>query len=239
MTIYRIQKLISSYGICSRRSAERLIKEGHVLINGQIAKIGDSADSNIDRILVNGEHITNVKIPFKKVFLINKPKGLISSCFDPEGRNTVLDLLPEELRAGLYPAGRLDLNSRGAMILSNDGELTFKLTHPKFLHSKTYLVWLKGNASNRLLNKWRRGIILESKLTMKAKIEKLKVESDKTLIKIILTEGRNRQIRKIADLIGHPVIDIQRIAIGAVFLNGLKEGRWRKLKGLELEDVLK
>ena len=133
----------------------------------------------------------------------------------------------------MHPVGRLDFDSRGAILLTNNGDLTLRLTHPKYSHTKTYLVWVSGQPSQSKLDDWRRGILLDAKMTMPARIEVLDQVDRKTLLKVILKEGRNRQIRRIGDLIGHPVQDLQRISISNINLNGLQEGKWRELKSKE------
>ena len=221
----RLQKIISEAGICSRRHAELLIKEKRLSINGRIATIGEKADIYIDNIAIDGEQISR-KIE-NKVILINKPIGYICSCSDNYGRPTLLNLIPIDLRKGLYPIGRLDLNSRGAILLSNHGELSLRLTHPRYYHSKTYHVIVKGFPKARSLSEWRNGLMLDGKKTMKTKIEVLESKSDETLLEIIMHEGKKRQIRRIAKIMGHPVIDLKRTAIGHIRLNELREGNWR------------
>ena len=236
MSLIRIQKIISESGLLSRRKADLLIREGRVTLNGKKAIIGEKADPYTDHILVDGKHIPKKLNP--KVFLLNKPKGVISSCQDNHGRKTILSLIPSNLRHGIHPVGRLDFNSRGAILLTNNGDLTLKLTHPKYCHSKTYLVWVSGIPSQARLNDWRKGILLDSKMTMPAIIELIKIMHYKTLLKVVLKEGRNRQIRRITSFIGHPVQDLQRIAISNIQLNGLEEGKWRELSTNEWHSLL-
>ena len=228
MSLNRIQKIISDSGLSSRRKADSLIKQGRVTLNGRKAIIGEKADPIFDHILVDGKDLP--KKLSDKVFLLNKPYGFISSCKDNFGRKTILSLIPSHLRHGMHPVGRLDYDSRGAILLTNNGELTFKLTHPKYSHKKTYLVWVSGQPSLSILNNWRGGILLDGKITMPARIEVLNKVKSKTLLKVILKEGRNRQIRRIANILGHPVQDLQRISISNINLNGLEEGKWRELK---------
>ena len=237
MSRNRLQKIISESGLLSRRKADLLIKQGRVTLNGKKAILGEKADPLYDHILVDG-----IDLPKKsdhKVFLLNKPYGVISSCHDNHGRKTVLSLIPSHLRLGIHPIGRLDFDSRGAILLTNNGDLTLKLTHPKYSHTKTYLVWVSGQPSQSILDNWRKGILLDSKMTMPAKIEVLDKVHSKTLLKVILKEGRNRQIRRIANLIGHPVQDLQRISISNINLNGLQEGGWRELKKKEWISIIK
>ena len=236
MSLYRLQKIISESGLLSRRKADLLIKQGRVTLNGRRAVTGEKADPLSDHILVDG--IDLPEKPNHKVFLLNKPQGFISSCKDNHGRKTILSLIPPHLRYGIYPVGRLDFDSRGAILLTNNGELTLKLTHPRYAHSKTYLVWVSGQPSQSILNNWRKGILLDGKMTMPAKIEVLNKVNQNTLLKVILKEGLNRQIRRIANIIGHPVQDLQRISISNINLNGLPEGGWRELKKKEWISII-
>jgi len=138
----------------------------------------------------------------------------------------------------MHPVGRLDFESRGAILLTNNGDLTLRLTHPKHSHTKTYLVSISGQPSQSILDNWRRGILLDDKMTMSARIEVLDKVNRKTLLKVILKERRNRQISRIATLIGHPVQDLQRISISKINLNGLEEGKWRELKTKEWISII-
>ncbi len=236
MSLNRLQKIISESGLLSRRKADLLIKQGRVELNGRRAIPGEKADPLFDHILVDGRDLP--KKLNHKVFLLNKPYGVISSCQDNHGRKTILSLIPSHLRPGMHPVGRLDFESRGAILLTNNGKLTLKLTHPKYSHTKTYLVWVMGQPSQSILDNWRRGILLDGKITMPARIEVLERINQKTLLKVILKEGRNRQIRRIADYIGHPVQDLQRTSISNINLNGLQEGKWRELKREEWISII-
>ncbi len=232
MSKLRLQKIIAEAGICSRRKAEILLTQKRVTINGREAQLGDKADPDSDEIFVD-DYLLHNKLE-KIVYLLNKPVGVISTCDDPHGRQTILDLLPPKKRKGLHPVGRLDFDSRGAILLTNNGELTLQLTHPSYSHSKTYKVWVEGIPSDRILQRWRDGVILNGKDTLKAKVELVQSTNSRSLLQIVLKEGRNRQIRRVATILGHRVIDLQRIAIGAIKLNNLKEGGWRKLKEEEI-----
>jgi len=228
MTKLRLQKIIANAGICSRRKAELLLAQNRVMINGETAKVGDKADPEVDKIFIDKcPLISKLEVI---IYLLNKPVGVVSTCSDTHGRATVLDLLPLHLRKGLHPVGRLDFKSRGAILITNYGKLTMHLTHPRYSHEKTYNVWVKGIPSETTLEKWRHGVILDSKITLRASIEILKSKNNQSLLKIVLKEGRNRQIRRIAEQLGHPVIDLQRTAIGRLKLNNLKEGNWRRIK---------
>tara|TARA_Y100001968_G_scaffold99292_1_gene89308 strand:- start:2810 stop:3532 length:723 start_codon:yes stop_codon:yes gene_type:complete len=235
MASSRVQKIISDYGLSSRRVADLLIKQGRVTINGRLAIIGEKADPSLDHILVDGKDLPQQ--PKHKVILLNKPSGILSSCRDPHGRKTVINLIPLSLRRGMHPVGRLDSDSRGAILLTNNGAITLRLTHPRYSHTKTYLVWVYGKPSREILNAWREGILLDGKMTMPAEIQEMNTIDHKTLLKVTLKEGRNRQIRRMAKFFGHPVQDLQRIAISNIKLNGLKEGKWRELKRKEWNSI--
>jgi len=225
----RLQKLIAAAGICSRRHAEDLLQAGRVQVNGRTAQLGDRADPNADEIRLDGQPLRPPAPPL--VLLLNKPAGVVSSCRDPQGRPTVLDLLPPELAQGqgLHPVGRLDTASRGALLLSNDGALTLRLTHPRFQHSKRYRVWVQGEPSAEGLARWRAGVPLDGRPSLPVAVQVLGHRRGGTELELLLREGRNRQIRRTAELLGHPVLDLQRTAIGAIGLGALPEGRWRRL----------
>tara|TARA_B100000945_G_scaffold68060_1_gene51348 strand:+ start:345 stop:1058 length:714 start_codon:yes stop_codon:yes gene_type:complete len=237
MSLSRLQKIISESGLLSRRKADLLIKQGRVTLNGRQAIPGEKADPSTDHILVDGNDLPR-KLNHK-VLLLNKPRGIISTCQDNHGRKTILSLIPPNLRRGFHPIGRLDSESRGAILLTNNGNLTLRLTHPKYSHTKTYMVWVSGQPNLSVLNIWRKGVLLDGKITQPATIEIMKTIYQKTLLKVIIREGRNRQIRRIAKLIGHPVEDLKRIAISNIKLNGLKEGEWRELKKNEWFSLIK
>ncbi len=239
----RIQKILSQRGIASRRQAEQMILAGRVRLNGEVVGLGQVADPERDRIEVDGKSISR-KRPPRLYLLLNKPAGVVSTRHDPEGRTTVLDLLPPELRdAGVYPVGRLDAASTGALLLTNDGEMTLGLTHPRHTIAKLYRVWVKGHPSPATLTRWRQGVMLEGQKTLPARVQVVQTKpgspqegsaSQRTLLQIELREGRNRQIRKVADLLGHPVIRLRRIAIGAIDLGQLPEGQYRSLTDDEI-----
>jgi pseudouridine synthase len=231
----RVQKLIASAGLCSRRRGEELLRQGRVRLNGRIAQLGDRADADLDCITVDGLPIGARRRGV--TLLLNKPAGVLCTCHDPRGRPTVLDLIPGPLRrgAGLHPVGRLDALSRGALLLTNDGELTLRLTHPRFGHSKTYHVWIRGHPDASTLARWREGPTLDGRRCRPARIRVLRQVRDATLLEIQLREGRNRQIRRCAEQFGHPVLDLRREAIGALTLSDLPEGRWRQLAPEEWE----
>lgn len=245
----RVQKILSQWGIASRRQAEQMILEGRVLLNGQFAKLGDKADLTHDRVEVDGKVVQlnassvseGIARPDWLYFLLNKPAGVVSTCHDPQQRTTVLDLLPTELRQrqGLHPVGRLDVESTGAILLTNDGELTYYLTHPRHHISKTYRVLVAGSPAETALRQWRQGVVLEGRKTLPAQVRVLDRMGTQTLLEVVLVEGRNRQIRRVAEQLGHPVLQLQRTAIGAVLLQSpgqpkLSVGQFRSLEEFEV-----
>ena len=236
MSLNRIQKIISESGLLSRRNADLVIKQGRATLNGRRAILGEKADPISDHIFIDGRELP--KKLNDKVFLLNKPCGVISICKDNHGRKTILSLILSNLRLGMYPLGRLDLGIRGAILFTNNVALMLRLTHPKYSHPKTYLVWVSGQPSQSILDNWRRGILVDSKMTRSASIEVLDKVNHKTLLKVILKEGRNHLIRRIANLIGHPVQDLQRTSISNINLNGLKAGNWRELKREEWLSII-
>ncbi len=238
----RIQKILSQWGIASRRKAEKMILMGRVRLNGQTAKLGDRADLAVDKLEIDGKTIQSTHRPSLVYLLLNKPTGVVSTCYDPQKRPTVLDLLPDQLKQGqgIHPVGRLDFASSGALLLTNDGDLTLSLTHPRYHLPKTYLVWLDGNPTKRDLARWRTGVMLDRRKTLPAKVRVLEHQDKQTLLEIILTEGRNRQIRRIAEKLGFKVLKLHRIAIGNISLNaskrsGLPPGSYRHLTISEIE----
>ncbi len=235
----RLQKLIAATGLCSRRRAEDLLRAGRVRVNGRPASLGDRADPARDRILVDGRPLRPANAPL--TLLLHKPMGVLSSCGDPQGRPTVLDLLPEELRhgVGLHPVGRLDGDSRGALLLSNDGRLTLRLTHPRYGHAKTYRVRVAGQPTAEVLEAWRRGLPLDGVPSQPVRLRQLRQGPQDTWLELVMREGRNRQIRRTAALLGHPVRDLQRTAIGPLGLGDLPEGGWRPLRPGELKALLR
>ena len=237
----RIQKVMSQWGIASRRQAEKMIVAGRVNINGQTASLGDRVDLVTDVLQIDGKVIGPERRPPLLYLLLHKPTGVVSTCKDPQHRNIVLDLLPPDLRfgTGIHPVGRLDYASSGALILTNDGELTLGLTHPRYHLPKTYVVELNRSISRRALDQWRLGVVLDGKKTLPAQLKLDKSDRTGKTIKIVLTEGRNRQIRRVAQLLGYRVMKLHRVAIGSLVLktnNGLElaSGKYRHLKPVEV-----
>ncbi|MBD2445386.1 rRNA pseudouridine synthase [Dolichospermum sp. FACHB-1091] len=216
----RLQKILAQQGIASRRQVEEMIRQSRVRVNGILAYLGQKVDPQQDKISVDGILVVTKQRSSLMYLLLHKPAGFVSTCHDPQGRPTVLDLLPSELREGLgiHPVGRLDVDSTGALILTNDGELTYRLTHPSHSISKSYRVIVQGHPPAAVLQRWSQGVILEGKITRPAQVSLIKSYIDQSCLEIVLQEGRNRQIRRVAEQLGYPVIKLHRTAIGSIQL---------------------
>lgn len=239
----RLQKLMARASLGSRRSCEEIISAGRVTVNGLIARLGDKADPARDRIEVDGQPLFSQVNPVDEsphiYIALNKPRGVISSLEDEleAGRTTVRDLVEIDVAQHIYPVGRLDKQSEGLILMTNDGELAHHLTHPRYGHEKVYYVTVEGNISDRALDQWRRGVMLDDRITAPAPIEIVERGKDKMEIRIILREGRKRQIRRIAAALGHPVQRLVRERIGPLSLGELKPGQWRYLTEREVEQL--
>lgn len=224
-------------GLGSRRDNEQLIAAGRVRINGRVAHLGDKADILLDKIEVDGKTII---FQGHQIYIkLYKPKGVISSLEDEMGedRPIVRELVPE---AGhIYPVGRLDKQSEGLMLMTNDGHIAHRLTHPRYAHEKEYEVLLEGHISDENLDQWRQGVLLDDSLTAPVHIKILKKTKVETRMRITMREGRKRQIRRIAAAFGHPVRSLVRIRIGPLKLGDLKPGEWRYLDEEEIRRLQK
>jgi 23S rRNA pseudouridine2605 synthase len=232
----RLQKILARAGFGSRRGCEEYIREGRVAVNGQTAQIGQKADPDRDHITLDGKPV-QVKHTHTYVAL-HKPRGVLSDEGDGTQRiQTARELIP--LPGHLYPAGRLDLRSEGLLLLTDDGELTHRLTHPRYEHEKEYEVLVEGHPDEKTLQQWRSGVFLEGSRTAPAEVSMLRQEKDRTWLRIVLHEGRKRQIRRMGAMLGHPIHKLIRVRIGPVYLDNLKPGQWRHLTEQELEDLRK
>lgn len=235
----RLQKLMSQANIASRRESENIIRAGKVKVNGNVASLGDKADPNKDKIEVNGRLLIFSPADKHIYIALNKPKGILSSTEDEleQGRRTVRDLI--DLPGHLYPVGRLDKQSEGLMLMTNDGKLAHQLTHPRYGHEKTYQVEVEGEISSESLERWRNGVMLDDSVTAPVKITVLEEHPAYTRLEIVMREGRKRQIRRIAADFNHPVRKLVRIRIGPLHLGTLKPGKWRHLRPNELASLQK
>lgn len=232
----RLQKFLAQAGVASRRRSEKLILEGKVAVNGEIiTQLGTKIDPEKDTITVNNKVIRAEK---RKVYIaLNKPVGYITSLKDPQGRKKVTDLI-KNVEERIYPVGRLDYDTEGLLLLTNDGDFTYALTHPKHEIKKVYVAEVQGLPTESELDKLRTGLILSDGVTAPAEAVILKQHGKNSLVQIALHEGRNRQVRRMLEAIGHPVIRLKRIKIGCLSLNGLRVGEYRFLSKQEVQDLL-
>jgi 23S rRNA pseudouridine2605 synthase len=234
----RLQKILSQWGIASRRQAEQMILAGRVRLNGQVVQLGQTADPAVDVIEVDGQQLRSQNRPEQTYLLLHKPAGVVSTCHDPQHRRTVIDLLPNPMKElGLHPVGRLDAASTGALLLTNDGAVTACLTHPRHSVAKTYQVWVKGHPSAAVLQQWQQGVLLDGRLTRPAEVTVIETNATATQLQIVLREGRNRQIRRVAEQLGFPVLKLHRVAIGKIHLGKLAPGQYRQLRSEEIESL--
>ena len=234
----RLQKFIANQGICSRRKAEEYITSGRIKVNGNvIMELGTKIDPNKDVVEVDGKKISN--IAGKKVYiLLNKPIGYVTTTRDQFNRNTVLDLV--NVKEKVLPVGRLDMYTSGAIILSNDGDFIYKITHPKYEVEKTYNVTLKGQVTDEEIEQLRNGVQIENYVTGKAKVKILRIDKEKDLsrVELIIHEGKNREVRKMCEAIGRKVLALHRTKIGNISVKDLRLGTWRYLRPNEIKSLL-
>jgi 23S rRNA pseudouridine2605 synthase len=228
----RIQKLIAKAGLASRREAERWIEQGRVRVNGEVATLGDKADPVHERIEVNGSLLKQQE---RKCYLmLNKPLGYVTTANDPQGRPTVFDLV-DNIPERLFSIGRLDLNTEGLLLLTNDGDLAHALLHPRYAIPKTYRVKISGQLSAEGVASLEQGVELEDGITAPAKVERIRKSKRNTWFDLTITEGRNRQVRRMCDAVGCSVSMLKRIRFGTLDLNGLGVGKFRYLSADELQ----
>jgi 23S rRNA pseudouridine2605 synthase len=225
----RLQKILAQAGLGSRRTCEELIAAGRVRVNGEVATLGTRADPEHDAIEVDGA-IVGVRQGLVH-YVLNKPAGVVTTASDPQGRPTVVDLVPAEPR--VYPVGRLDADTEGLLLLTNDGELAHRLTHPSFGVEKEYLAEVEGRPSRGALRRLREGVELDDGLTAPAKAS---LVGERTL-RITIHEGRNRQVRRMCEAVGHPVVRLVRVRIGSLADRRLSPGDWRPLTQREVRDL--
>jgi 23S rRNA pseudouridine2605 synthase len=229
-----LNQAIAKTGYCSRRHADELIAAGSVRVNGSIVRdYNMSIDPACDRLSVKGKDLSMKKYIY---IVMNKPLGIVTSCADEKGRASVLTLLPEKLRF-LRPVGRLDMNSKGLLILTNDGALTQRLTHPSLHEIKRYHVTVDGQISTQALRKLRSGVDLPDGKTLPAEVFVVETNPDQTLLNIGLRQGRNRQIRRMCKQVGYSVLELTRISVGGLELGKLRTGAWRYLTRDELHKL--
>jgi 23S rRNA pseudouridine2605 synthase len=226
----RLQKVLAHAGLGSRRAVEELIAAGRVKVNGRPARLGARVDPSKDEVEVDGS-----RVPLEQDlvhYVLNKPAGVVSTAADPGGRPTVVELL--DVPARVWPVGRLDTDSEGLLIVTNDGDLTHRLTHPSYEVPKTYLAEVAGTIGRAAIRELIRGVELEDGITKRAQVGVVEATRGGTLLEITISEGRNRQVRRMCEAVGHPVKRLVRTRLGPLHLGRLKPGTFRKLS---LEEV--
>ncbi|QUH20736.1 pseudouridine synthase [Alkaliphilus sp. B6464] len=228
----RLQKFLATCGVASRRKSEELIISGRVKVNGNIiTEMGFKVNPDIDNVFVDDK---NVVLEERKVYImLNKPTGYVTTVAEQFNRKKVTDLVDVPYR--IFPVGRLDYNTSGLLILTNDGELTFRLTHPKFKVEKVYVAKIKGVPTKDELTAFENGLEIENYITAPSKIKILKELNGNCVVEITIREGRNRQVRKMCDTIGHPVLELKRIKMGRIHLGNLEVGNWRYFTEREID----
>jgi 23S rRNA pseudouridine2605 synthase len=232
----RLNKFLANSGVCSRRKADLLIQSGRVAINGTpVTKLGVPVDEKTDQVTVDGK---KVSLRQNLIYiLLNKPKGYLSTVKDDFRRPTVMDLLGKD--KGVFPVGRLDKDTEGVLLLTNDGELTFRLTHPKFEMEKTYLVTVKGEMEPEILKRFKQGIRLEEGVVARGEGKIIKKGQETSVLEVTLREGRKREVRRMCLALGFSVIDLKRTKFAHLTARGLKTGQWRYLSEIEIRHLKK
>jgi 23S rRNA pseudouridine2605 synthase len=226
----RIQKILSRAGVASRRAAEKLMVEGRVTVNGEaVTELGTRADPASDDVRVDG---VRVKAPSDKTyFLLNKPKGVVTTRRDPEGRTTVMDLVPSV--PGLFPVGRLDVNTEGLLLLTNDGELAQRVTHPRYEVPRVYHAKVRGTPGPETLERIRRGVRVDGERLAVDRVRVLEAANNSWL-ELALHEGKRHEVRRLLEAVGHPVSKLRRVALGPLTTRGLEPGQFRALSPQEV-----
>ncbi len=233
----RLQKYLAEAGVASRRKCEEFIQKGRVKINGNVATLGEKVNPEIDKVEFDNKEIG--KIEEHVYILLNKPIGYVTTAKEQFGRDSVLDLVKVKQR--IVPVGRLDMYTSGALLLSNDGDFIYKVTHPKHEVDKTYTVTLKGIVTNEDIQKLKSGVEIEDYVTKPAQVKILKTDEEKNISRLAITihEGKNRQVRKMCEAIGKKVQALHRTKIGNIEVKELKLGTWRYLRPEEVEYLIK
>jgi pseudouridine synthase len=237
LALERIQKILAKAGIASRREAERMVIEGRVSVNGKVIEVlGFRADPFKDHIKVDGRRLVHFEP--KVILLLNKPRGYLSTVKDPRGRPTIMDLL-KNVKWRIYPVGRLDFDAEGLLLVTNDGDLAHLLSHPRFSIPKTYLVKLTGVPEEKKLARLKRGVMLEDGKAKAVSCSLIRQREKNSWVQVVVTEGRNRLVKRMFSAIGHTVLKLKRIEYGPIRLGGLPFGQFRYLTPEEMEDLEK
>ena len=229
----RLHKYLAQCGVASRRKAEEYIVEGRVCVNTKAAAVGENVDPVNDVVTFDGKEV----LPNEKVYVVlNKPRGVVTTVKDTHGRNTVIDYM-DGVKARVFPVGRLDLDVGGTLILTNDGELAHRLMHPSFKISKVYVAWVDGSMTEKIANKLEKGVELEDGITAPAEVSIVKKGREATRVKLVLREGRKREVKRMLAAVGHPVRKLTRISVGGIEVNKLRPGKWRYLEESEVKQL--
>lgn len=229
----RVQKVLAAAGVGSRRACEELIAEGRVTVDGRVVALGAKADPDHSVIAVDGE-----RVPVRRDLvhlLLNKPRGVVTTANDPEGRTTVTDLVPPSPR--VYPVGRLDRDTEGLLVMTNDGELANRLAHPRYEVEKTYVAQVRGRPRKHALRELRRGVQLEDGPARARSVRELGSASDRTLLEVVVAEGRKREVRRMLDAVGIPLERLARVKLGPLPLGDIAPGKWRPLSPVEVRSL--
>lgn len=233
----RLQKYMASCGVASRRKCEEIIAEGRVKVNGvTVREAGHKIRPRKDRVTVDGREITPANKPV--YIMLNKPVGYVSTVKDQFARPTVLDLV-RGVKGRIYPVGRLDYDSEGLILLTNDGDFAYGLTHPRHRVDKTYIVEVLGKPSRKEIESIRKGVEIDGRMTSPADVRVESIQENKTTFRVVIHEGRNRQVRRMFDAIGYTVVSLKRTSIGKLQLGTLAPGKWRFLEDREVKDLYK
>ena len=236
MTQERVQKILAAAGFGSRRACEKFIEEGRVTVNGKVVKLGAKADPNTDKIRLDGREVKSAESLV--YYAIYKPRGILSSAQTEHGRKSVVDLIPAPER--IYPVGRLDIESEGLMVLTNDGELANRLTHPRYGHEKEYRILVAKHPDQQQLEIWSRGVVLsDGYQTQPVNVKVEKLHGKGAWLRVIMTEGRKRQIRETAGQLGLPITKLIRVRIGSLQIGSLQSGQYRQITPQEVSQLKK
>jgi pseudouridine synthase len=232
----RLQKILARAGVASRRAAEELIATGRVAVDGVVtSQLGSKADPVRQKITLDGQPLPGPEA--KEYWLVHKPAGVVSTVRDPQGRRRVADLLPPEAGARLYPVGRLDYDSEGLVLMTNDGELAYRLMHPRYKVPKTYRVWVSGYPTAETVQRLRTGVVIDGKATAPARVHIKGGTALRSKLSFIIQEGRKREIRLMCATVGHPVQRLVRVGLGSLHLGDLPEGACRRLNPAEVNEL--